>query len=205
MPQKRGSQLIREWGIPCDYGLYSDWGNFYAPPRQFPVALIDSKGFVIFDRQEDLIAQGAAIGKRLNVPARISSLPGYQFRRTGGPGLRLPEELTGIYWEGVSAKVSVNRYEREPRARVACLEHYGHRCCGCGFLMPEKYGARAEGLIHVHHLIPLANIGEEYEIDPIKDLRPVCPNCHAVIHYCDPPLSLEELAMALRAQKGSSI
>jgi len=205
MPQKTGRQLIKEWGIPCDYGLLSDWGNFYALPKQFPVALIDSTGFVIFDRQEDLIAQGAALGKRLNVPARISSLPGYQYRWVGGLGPRLPEELTGTkYWEGVSTKVLVNRYEREPRARMACLEHYGYRCCGCGLLMSEKYGARAEGLIHVHHIIPLANVEEGYEVDPIKDLRPTCPNCHAVIHCCDPPLSLEELTKAIKAQKGAS-
>ncbi len=36
--------------------------------------------------------------------------------------------------------------------------------------------------IHVHHIVPIATIGESYIIDPINDLRPVCPNCHAMIH-----------------------
>jgi hypothetical protein len=35
--------------------------------------------------------------------------------------------------------------------------------------------------------------GEEYEVDPVKDLRPVCPNCHAMIHRRSPPLSIEEI------------
>ena len=41
---------------------------------------------------------------------------------------------------------------------------------------------KVEGLIHVHHLKSLAEIGHSYQVDPIKDLMPVCPNCHAVIH-----------------------
>ncbi len=34
-----------------------------------------------------------------------------------------------------------------------------------------------EGFIHVHHLKPLSEVGYEYRVDPIRDLRPVCPNC----------------------------
>jgi hypothetical protein len=56
MPSK-AIPLIKEWGIPCDYGLYSDWGDYCDLPKQFPLALLDSKGFVIFDSKEDLIAQ----------------------------------------------------------------------------------------------------------------------------------------------------
>jgi 5-methylcytosine-specific restriction protein A len=39
----------------------------------------------------------------------------------------------------------------------------------------------------------LASIGVSYTVDPIKDLRPVCPNCHAIIHRTDPPCSVDEL------------
>ena len=39
------------------------------------------------------------------------------------------------------------------------------------------------GFIHVHHLRPLSEIRGEYMVDPVADLCPVCPNCHAVIHY----------------------
>jgi len=30
-------------------------------------------------------------------------------------------------------------------------------------------------------------------VDPVKDLRPVCPNCHAVIHLRGGCLSIEEV------------
>ena len=35
-------------------------------------------------------------------------------------------------------------------------------------------------LIQVHHLVPLSAIGKKYRVDPIRDLRPVCPNSRRV-------------------------
>ncbi len=55
------------------------------------------------------------------------------------------------------------------------------------------YGQIGEGFIHVHHLKPLSEIGQEYEVDPIEDLRPVCPNCHAMLHRKKPPYTIEQL------------
>jgi hypothetical protein len=37
-------------------------------------------------------------------------------------------------------------------------------------------------VIHVHHLRPQSSIGKRYRVNPIADLRPVCPNCHMVLH-----------------------
>jgi predicted HNH restriction endonuclease len=73
----------------------------------------------------------------------------------------------------------------------------------CGFNFGAAYGGSAEGYIHVHHLKPLASIGEEYVIDPIKDLRPVCANCHAVIHLRQPPYSIEEVNVMLNGDKNA--
>lgn len=39
----------------------------------------------------------------------------------------------------------------------------------------------------------MSQIRENYQVDPIKDLRPVCPNCHAMIHRQKEPLTIEEL------------
>lgn len=95
--------------------------------------------------------------------------------------------------EGASFTVQVSAFERNPVARHKCIAHYGTSCTACGFSFGAAYGSSAEGHIHVHHLRPLASIGEEYVIDPIKDLRPVCANCHAVIHLRQPPYSIEEV------------
>jgi 5-methylcytosine-specific restriction protein A len=62
----------------------------------------------------------------------------------------------------------------------------------CGLNFGAVYGSLAEGFIHVHHVKPLSEISAEYEVDPIADLRPVCPNCHAVIHLGGQCRSTEE-------------
>ncbi|WP_371416419.1 HNH endonuclease [Dolichospermum sp. UHCC 0299] len=74
-----------------------------------------------------------------------------------------------------------------------CISHYGTSCFVCGFNFGKIFGELGEGFIHVHHLKPLSQIGTEYEVDPVKDLRPVCPNCHAMIHRKSPPLSIDEI------------
>lgn len=84
--------------------------------------------------------------------------------------------------EGHKKAVYVNRYERNPVARKKCIEHYGCYCQVCDFDFEKVYGNLGEGFIHVHHKTPLSEIGDEYEVDPIRDLIPVCPNCHAMLH-----------------------
>jgi predicted HNH restriction endonuclease len=91
----------------------------------------------------------------------------------------------------------VNAYERNPEARRRCIEHYGSRCCICGFDFGAVYGSALAEFIHVHHCRPLSEIAGEYVVDPIEDLRPVCPNCHAVIHRRTPPFTIEEVRSML--------
>ncbi len=118
-----------------------------------------------------------------------------------------PDEVDSVqtFREGAVRQVSVNAYEREPKARQKCIDYYGSSCSICGFDFGRAFGQLGKGFIHVHHLRPISEIAEEYEIDPIKDLRPVCPNCHAMIHRRSPPFSLEEIKMLLKSARGSTI
>ncbi|CCF85143.1 HNH endonuclease [Nitrolancea hollandica] len=99
--------------------------------------------------------------------------------------------------EGAVRRVTVNAYERNRVARSRCIAYYGANCFVCGFNFGSRYGELLEGFIHVHHLRQLSDIAAEYEVDPIADLRPVCPNCHAVIHRCNPPHSIDEVKRML--------
>lgn len=99
--------------------------------------------------------------------------------------------------EGAKKSVVVNTYERDPNARKACIKHWGCYCSACGLNFKERYGDLGSDFIHVHHLKPISEIGNEYELDPVNDLRPVCPNCHAMIHRAYPILSIEELKSVL--------
>lgn len=95
--------------------------------------------------------------------------------------------------EGIKKRITVNSYERNYKARNKCIEHWKVICQVCAFNFYEKYGEIGKGFIHVHHIIPISEVDEKYEIDPIKDLIPVCPNCHSMIHRVKPPLSIDEL------------
>lgn len=109
--------------------------------------------------------------------------------------ITLPEEIseTEVFHEGARKQILVNAYERNQVARDKCLEYYKTRCVVCEQCMLEIYGDAAAGLIHVHHLKPLSEIKEGYQVNPMEDLRPVCPNCHAVIHRRNPPYTIEEV------------
>ena len=103
--------------------------------------------------------------------------------------------------EGASVRVEVIRYERDAKNRSACLEHFEYRCQVCELDFEERYGELGRGFMHVHHIVPLHEVADipNYRVDPIKDLRPVCPNCHAMLHRPkDRTLTVEELRERLR-------
>ena len=110
----------------------------------------------------------------------------------------LPEEAGAIdLWEGAQQKILVNRYERSTEARAECIQHHGVQCCICGFDFGATYGDRFKGFIHVHHLVPLSRSRRAHKVNAKKDLRPVCPNCHAVIHYGGKTNSIDRIKKLL--------
>ncbi|NID09530.1 HNH endonuclease [Fibrivirga algicola] len=98
-----------------------------------------------------------------------------------------------MHTEGAKKQIYVNVYERDKAAREACIKHWGAKCRVCEMTFEAQYGPVGEGFIHVHHLKPIAKIGQAYRVDPINDLIPVCPNCHAMLHRRDPAYSVIEL------------
>ena len=196
MSRTNTAVFVARWNIKCSSARFSEWGNWYAAVNRFPAALIDTNGYIVFESLEKLNStQGVKFTKQINVPAGISSLSGYILAET-----ILPEEFPSdqTVLEGSKVSVVVNRYERNPAARTACIKHYGFRCSVCGILASEVYGVEAAKLIHVHHLKPISEVGKEYVVDPVQDLRPVCPNCHAFLHLFRPPLSLAEASKRIK-------
>jgi len=116
---------------------------------------------------------------------------------------RLPEELAPAeeLVEGASKSIAVNSYERNPVAKARCLEHHGYTCAVCSINFETFYGPIGRQYIQVHHRVQLSSIKRTYVVDPIKDLVPVCPNCHAMIHRTRPALGIEELRNFLRSRE----
>lgn len=105
------------------------------------------------------------------------------------------------YLEGKVSQVLTNKYERNPANRELCLAANGYLCKICGFDFEDKYGKIGYKFIHVHHIQMVSSFGREYYLDPVKDLIPVCPNCHAMLHRTNPPMKPEELKELIRKQQ----
>lgn len=99
--------------------------------------------------------------------------------------------------EGAALFKLVKQYERSRINRAACIEIHGTACRICGFDFGVRFGGLGEGFIHVHHIVAVAEMGDSYALDPGKDLIPVCPNCHAMLHRRRPALKPEELLQIL--------
>jgi 5-methylcytosine-specific restriction protein A len=99
--------------------------------------------------------------------------------------------------EGALTHVAVNRYERRPANRAAAIAAHGAICKACGFDFTWFYGPIGEGFIEVHHRTPVSQMGGGYVIDPVKDLVPLCSNCHQMVHREDPPITAETLRETL--------
>ena len=110
--------------------------------------------------------------------------------------VEFPENAEGLP-EGARMQVEVNRYERSHLNRSACIRLRGTRCLVCGFDFGSCFGELGRGFIHVHHVVPVSEIGDSYVINVAADLVPVCPNCHAMLHRKSPPYAVDELKRIL--------
>ncbi len=106
------------------------------------------------------------------------------------------------YLEGNPQERLVRYYERSRDARNDCIKMHKAICAVCGLCFGEKYGKEFENLIQVHHLRPLG-FRNARKTDAVKDLRPICPNCHAMAHWDKhkkPPRSIDELKKIVKGR-----
>jgi 5-methylcytosine-specific restriction protein A len=122
---------------------------------------------------------GAVLALGPSAEARIRAL----WTESGPlPGPDPTQPAPGTYPERALTRVPTNRYEQSPEARRACIAHHGTGCAACGFSFEITYGAIGKDFIHVHHIVPVSQLGGGYELDPVTDLVPLCANCHAMAH-----------------------
>jgi hypothetical protein len=104
--------------------------------------------------------------------------------------------------EGRRKTVTAQIYERSKLLRDKAIDFYTKDgtivCEACGFDFNRIYGDIGRGYIEIHHQKPVY----QYEntdfsrliIEALKDLIPLCANCHRMMHRKkDKPLSVEQL------------
>jgi 5-methylcytosine-specific restriction protein A len=101
------------------------------------------------------------------------------------------------YLEGGREQKLIFSGKRSRAARQECIEKYGAVCAVCGFDFEKQYGELGKGFIHVHHIVPLST-RKQIEEMTADDLRPVCPNCHAMLHKGKNPPTIEELKKLIK-------
>jgi 5-methylcytosine-specific restriction protein A len=103
--------------------------------------------------------------------------------------------------EGARVRIEVNRYERSPANRSACIAIHGARCNACGFDFEQVYGALGSGFIEVHHRTLISRMGADYLVNPSVDLVPLCSNCHSMVHRMEPAMEVEALKELLESSR----
>jgi 5-methylcytosine-specific restriction protein A len=165
--------------------------NANRPDLTLESIVLESRFKKLFSKSERAIAK-----QRLQVyydeTARIKATRERLFPDELDPGVK--------YVEGAKKTVRVNAFERNAKARRACIAKHGLRCVVCNFDFEEFYGELGVGFIHVHHIRPIALTKGNSKVDPEKDLKPVCPNCHAMLHRKENVITINQLKSLLKAK-----
>lgn len=115
----------------------------------------------------------------------------------------IKKEKKEVFFEGAQSKVLIDKYERDKKARRLALEYHGCQCAVCAFDFGKTYGEIGRGKIHIHHKRKISKSDGEYELNPIEDLVPVCPNCHMIIHSKAKPFTIEEMKVLLKERNSA--
>jgi predicted HNH restriction endonuclease len=96
----------------------------------------------------------------------------------------------------------MNRFRKRNRAIIEAKRRASRGICeACGMSLRDIYRLEdklnGRDCLHVHHRNPLAE-SEGARVTTLDDLVLLCPNCHAVVHAFDPPLTLEQLRGMIR-------
>lgn len=74
----------------------------------------------------------------------------------------------------------------------------GTKCSVCGFSFETNYGKHGAGFIEMHHL---HSIAKGQRTTKVEDLRPVCSNCHRMLHRGSDIMSIEALKIIMKEAK----
>ena len=176
MPEIRitGKYLNGLWGVGAKHALYREDGVWYHPLEEFPGALFDKNGYVVFQNREGYISSPyLQHAHDLHVPSGIASIPGYVRVINDREG---NEQTIDANNEVIQSKREISLRLRNKRLadKVKCLYHNTCQICNCRLqINVNQYYSE------VHHIKPL---GEPHNgPDVIDNMICVCPNHHVLL------------------------
>ena len=104
-----------------------------------------------------------------------------------------------IVREGQLMTRSVEYRTRSRELRNTAVEYYSEsgriRCLACYFEFARAYQAIGEGVIQIHHIKPVSFMRGEplSREDALANVRPLCANCHQMVHTKTPPIPICDL------------
>ena len=208
----RAAKLNRQWKVGAKHALYIHDGHWYHLLKEFPGALFDDNGYILFSTEDEYRASPhLAIYEKTNQVSikqpGISAIPGY-VRVVGGKFSDVDFHFDALSKEG-EKRLRLHLYsERKPQNVKAKKQSASSLNCEiCGFSFLHFYGKVAESFCEVHHLVPLKSLKVATEIK-LDDLAILCSNCHRVVHMRYPPYELKEVRDMLDSfsrQRGGDI
>jgi 5-methylcytosine-specific restriction protein A len=187
MPRSNSAKEInKEWGINARHALYRATGNWYHHLLDFPGALIDENGYVLFETAEAYrTCTYLQLGKEVSVPKGISAIPEYvpvTSETVQASDINEPEGTQ-------RAPCTTYRILRDtPLARKVKAAH-NHSCQVCRNTL---WLLNTQPYAEAHHIRPL---GSPHNGPDHKDnILCVCPNCHVLLDYGAIKLEAERLS-----------
>jgi predicted HNH restriction endonuclease len=100
--------------------------------------------------------------------------------------------------EGERYKTEVT-FRKRNRALIEAKKAKSDGLCEvCKFSFREQYGLATPDCLVAHHINPISGRASASKTT-LDDIALLCPNCHAVIHSFDKPLSLESLRQLVKS------
>lgn len=199
-----GKYLNDLWNVSAKHALYREDGRWYHQLNDFPGALFDANGYIIFETKDDYLKSAyLQFQKDLHVPKGISSIPSY-IRVTESNQLQQLSRSIKKVGKGKKVYVvtksptgqqepkrSLVRNERIIRdTQVSVWVKYAHEfCCQiCGMTLQITSGQR---YAEAHHIKPL---GKDHNgPDVVENILCVCPNHHVLLDYGVIPIDKTKL------------
>ena len=111
-----------------------------------------------------------------------------------------------LIYEGAQKITYSKTYERSVKLRNAAIIKYTDeneriKCKICCFDFEDYYGAYGKGFIEIHHQKPVFMFDDSETKKTIqsglKNVIPVCSNCHRIIHRIRPPYLVKDIERAV--------